>query len=764
MKTTYFSKTSFGKMNLVVGLENIFKHLRHMKGMKRRGMPVAILFVLLTMTVAVSADDFIDETNKAFMCLDNRVGETTLSLEEAVFAGLAKVPSTKVNSTITSQKSATESCWPSTGCTVKSTAQVALAKKANGENVSSITTWLGSRAGSTDDLTWYLQIIVDNNGPASCLINYNDADHSVSINENMRLSGSPGSCLEFAKNNNWLRIKSTCLDEGFSVQCDSAFKTNLLYEKAGSGATFVSPDTHGAAAGAWTVEQIKAKCFKENGECNYEGSLWATTALYADGKDIAEYAPYLRAFASENEEYFPSAFLIALLQGRSEHYSKIAENQRVRPEGSYWEAPNSAYNKFYDTALAMLAYGGAKSSEVQNARSIEYLFDIQDANGCWNGGNIRDTAFIIYSAKWLRTSVCGSTSLGFCTTEGQCTGAGGYWYNSTCHAQPEGVICGDGVKNSTEICDCGSDGICTNDELGGKSCTTEGYDGGNLTCANDCTRFSFSQCIGDGPPPITNNTNGTGPYNPEGLTDCELEGLFCVPSRSSCLGAGGNFFPQETHSCANFLEYCCTVDVAQETCSALGGRVCAYNEVCTGSVKQGSDGVCCMDTCEITSGATCTSDSDCAAGNICLSGGCVNSGGGDSCLSDDDCLSGEVCESGSCVISEGPNWKLLIVLLGILILLVVLGIIFRNKIRVALFKLRGKAKTSKVPPSSGFSSMRPMERRLPPSFGMQPHRPPQPSQVRPVQTTAPKQPEKPTKGDKSKDEDDVFKKLREMGK
>jgi hypothetical protein len=52
-------------------------------------------------------------------------------------------------------------------------------------------------------------------------------------------------------------------------------------------------------------------------------------------------------------------------------------------------------------------------------------------------------------------------------------------------------VCGDGVIQADEVCD-GSD-------LGGRSCSTEGYENGTLRCRSDC-RFEHSQCnrCGDG--------------------------------------------------------------------------------------------------------------------------------------------------------------------------------------------------------------------------------------------------------------------------
>ncbi len=50
------------------------------------------------------------------------------------------------------------------------------------------------------------------------------------------------------------------------------------------------------------------------------------------------------------------------------------------------------------------------------------------------------------------------------------------------------MSCGDGMKNGNELCD-GMD-------LGGKTCQTEGFDGGPLSCKPDCT-LDTSGCTSD---------------------------------------------------------------------------------------------------------------------------------------------------------------------------------------------------------------------------------------------------------------------------
>ncbi len=780
----------------------------------------ALALLCVGFVIAGSADHVTD-INQAFTCLDNRVETSSLSLEDAVFAAMAKTPNPKINDTINQLKSGSEFCWPNSGCTVRTTAQVALAKIRMGENIGNITAWLKSRSGVTQQMTWYLQIIIDDNQPASCKINYDDSDKSVIIDEDMKLSGSPGNCLSITPSGYWMRIGNNCLDKTFSVQCDKGFKTNLLYEKETGGAIYISPQTHGAGAGSWTTERITAKCFQDGSSCNYEGSLWAAAALYANDEDIGEYAPYLRALAADNERYFPSAFLIAIYQGGEEHYAKIIGSQRIRPEGAYWQMTSTPYNKFYDTALAMLALGGADSPEIDNARTLNYLFINQDESGCWNGGSIRDTAFIIYAAHWPRSQgFCGDGACGTGETSQNCPGDciicgdgvanGGEACDGTdlkdetciskgfsggdlaCYANctlnvedcsgSVNQVCGDGMVTGSEVCDCGPDGVCTSPiELNNTECDSSdiGYAGGTLGCMPGCLTFNVSLCYSSGGPlppgpenETTNQTNqsGGGPYNPGLLTDCELSGLYCVPSMWACQDVGGSYYPQSTHVCNSHLEYCCTAQVTEVTCTSLSGTVCPWDAPCTTATVESKDGPCCVvGTCE-ESNVGCASNDDCPAGRICNSVGMCVIESSSECNDDDDCGSGRECSAGRCVTASGGGsslWIWIVVLL-VLIVIVVLGIVYRDKLRVWWFQMRGKAKSSKVGqggPPPGAS----MSRRPPPRFGMPGAMRPvmgggpmmRPGMVRPA--ASPPAGAEP-KSAKDKEAEETLKKLREMSK
>jgi hypothetical protein len=910
--------------------------------MKKRVFGVIFLVsVILVMGFVVSQTE--EEINDAMLCLDEKVaGASSLSLQEAVFSSLAKVPGTKAIDTINSQKSASNECWPKSGCKVKDTAQVVLAKNSLGEDTSGAVEWLLSKKGSATGLTWFLQITPDNNGVAECVVGYDTFTGTINIDEDLKLSGSAGSCFTITSSGYWLEIKGNCIDKVFEISClDQDFKTNLLYQKVGEGTIFVSSSTNSAAAKGITNEEINAKCFKDGGDCDYEASLWATTALY-----------YLRALSpGENQKYFPSSFLRFILPGGAgdEHYEKIIQLQEPLIYGGLWKITNTPYNKYYDSALAIVSLGGADAPEV-SGYTIPQLFELQDSSGCWNNNNIRDSAFLIYASGWQRVGdgaglICDSEHLESCLTENSCSAVGGFWYNNVCNKNQEGAVCdpqnlnlcvtpgtcldaggywysnlcheesnigerdikffvkksdGNGIAEASvkgregssngpvafeeatdsegftlevvvgiegqyyfviskegypsvtkaekiptfdqnlqdplvytfelvgsengatecnsdnlnlcldetncisfggywydDICNkeeaqCDSnhlslcldeggctgssgywyDGLCHKEEKGAfapenSSCylgdwynetggviNTIGEEGychlsdlddwpsgccpSGYECNYDLGNESGSICVkksGTG-----GVGGGKGSYDPSGSTICETSGYYCVSDAYSCIAVADGS-PLQDYDCNSYAQICCTSPEPEENCAEKGGSICAFDEDCTGSRAEASDGACCLDTC------------------IPLSFG--ENGDEDGKIPSEEDTS-----------EEGSNLWIWVIVFVILILLVILGIVYKDKLRVWWFKMRGKAKTSKVKPGPpGFS---PIARKESPRFGAvgMSHRPgltlaprrPVPSRpvMRPATKKPPEKPARKAKSPKEKEMDETLKKLKKM--
>ena len=104
-----------------------------------------------------------NNVEKAYQCLENLIDDKDqddISLQEAVFSNLALGSNSKLKSVIDAEKG--NNCWPSSSCTIKDTAQVLLAFERTKKNTDDIETWLLDQAGVASELTWFLQIDIEN--------------------------------------------------------------------------------------------------------------------------------------------------------------------------------------------------------------------------------------------------------------------------------------------------------------------------------------------------------------------------------------------------------------------------------------------------------------------------------------------------------------------------------------------------------------------------------------------------------------------------
>jgi len=429
------------------------------------------------------------------------------------------------------------------------------------------------------------------------------------------------------------------------------------------------------------------------------------------GNQGEDFTPYLRVVADENRKYFPSAFLMHIL-GDEEYILDII----AKRDFGHWEIPGSTYGEYYDTSLAMLALGsgrgGADAPELSD--TLTYLFGSSSgrtSEGCW--GSIRDSAFIIYAAGWRVGGGGGGDEPGGGPTPippetGEANSCvEGFWFDE------------NESRHDTKV----EKGYC---QLESSGCCVDGY-----RC-DDSGEANESICVREG-------GGGTTP----GVTDCKAAQYFCVSNRLACQENLGNTLSVNDYSCANPWEVCCSVpEPESESCFILGGDICDVDERCSIDEVSASDGLCCQGTCgERGDGGD-------------------NGGDEDECSLNSDCPDGKVCDGGSCVAEEEGSSLVLIIVLVVLIIFVILGIIYRNKLRVWWFKMRGKAKSSKIgprgPPGAGLRT-RPsgFVRRGPPAFGARGimRRPLGSPAVRPAAKSA-----------KDKEMDETLRKLKEMSK
>ncbi len=577
---------------------------------------VLIILLILNLSFVIAVGNETDD--KAYDCLKEKVEDecSSLSPEARIFSLLA-IGECK-DEVLDDSNYETD---------IKSTAQAILALDKVGVDTTTAEAWLLSQNTTTSGIDWFLQI--ESTEATECTIT-NGGLHKVTIGENKKISSNAGACLILYGGDYWLKISSSptlnCYTKEFEISCDKSFLTTLWYKKTTSDVIHVSANTHTASAGGTTTEKVNSLCFGT--PCDYEASLWAALVLNFKGYDVSSFLPYLDTMKKENSQYIPESFLYSLTNQNNFRGDLLSKQSQI---GGFWDVPGGE-GKYYDTALALLPFQNEELTEKTN--TINWLKEKQGTDGCWDGGNIRNTAFILYSI----------------------------W--------PRGII---GEED-------------------------------------------------------------------EGI-DCEGAEYHCM-SRMTCLDAEGDVLGD--YSGCFGTDICCSKEKALEACSEQGGEVCGSGKECSTSTVEASDtSECCLGSCQ-----TPSEKSEC---ELYGDGDCRTS-----CYGNEEeaeayeCPSGKVCCVEKAVSEEKSYWWIWV--LSGLIVLVVIGIIFKDKLRPYWFKIKSKFRKSKPGPRSGF----------PPPPGIPPQR------VRPRRILPPaaqRQPRRrPITKKPRKEMEDVLKKLKEMGK
>jgi hypothetical protein len=410
-----------------------------------------LLFLILNLSL-ILAEGNETKINKAYSCLEGKVeGEcSSLTMEQQIFSLLAIGEC--------EDEILDDSNYMSN---TKLTAQAILALDRVNTDTDGAEEWLYSQNATPDNMDWLLQI--ESTEETTCTISYEGSSFpDIVVREDKTISNDAGACLTRYGGDYWLRISHSCSNYQFEISCDKSFSTNLLYKKTqgtGSDIIYVSGNTSTTSPGGTTTEHVNSLCFTQGTSCNYEASLWATYVLGLKGYDISSYMPYLITMRdeTENQQYLPSSFLFYLTGDF---------------RGELLSIPLPVSNdKYYDTALAFLNFQSETLEEKTNA--INWLLDIaQGTDGCWNGGNIRDTAFILYSL-WPRTlGIAGGGDEGidcenagyFCVSPMTCSEAGGNELGEYDCFSVLDICCNKQILESCEEKGgeiCGSDETCS---------------------------------------------------------------------------------------------------------------------------------------------------------------------------------------------------------------------------------------------------------------------------------------------------------------
>ncbi|RMD46105.1 hypothetical protein D6829_00345 [Candidatus Pacearchaeota archaeon] len=231
------------------------------------------------------------------------------------------------------------------------------------------------------------------------------------------------------------------------------------------------------------------------------------------------------------------------------------------------------------------------------------------------------------------------------------------------------------------------------------------------------------------------------------IVDCKEAGFFCVP-KADCEGTD----VLRNYYCGYSSYFSCCKKKVEKTCSQKKGKICPLGKKCSGEEVETTDTTkCCLSSCvekteeksECESkGSSYSCKTSCSSSERKVSYACDE---GDVCCKK---TSGPVKPNNGGKSSTG-----IIIVLVILIGLVVLGIIYREKLKMWIMK----RKYEKSKGQSGPAGFRP---GAPPREG--PPRPPRPPRP-PMPPTRSPLPPRPIPG-KDKEMSDTFRKLREMSR
>jgi len=373
---------------------------------------------------------------------------------------------------------------------IQDTALAILALRHAGKDTTPSQEWLLKQTQTPTDLIWYMQ--EDSNEAVECNIGYKSQDFTINIGEDKKIDIDAGSCLKKSNLDFWLQINKNCYEEEFQIECNKDFIANLLYKNSASDTIYVLDQTASSPAFGPSIDlSVKSKCFGET-SCEYEDTLWATLALLATDHDVQEFIPYIIAASETNTRYLPEAF-IYILTGYEDYAGDLISKQKL---GNYWEPTPTAYNKYYDTALALISLEQSTSEQVTKAK--DWLFFSQSSNGCWDN-NIRETAIVL----WVLSQKEGKTPTDSNETNGtsiaddsvaRCTDADYFCVSSSAECSASEDVSDNYFCPSLSSKCCMTENLETCSGLNGQECASSEVCTGNSKKASDTNDCCIGAC------------------------------------------------------------------------------------------------------------------------------------------------------------------------------------------------------------------------------------------------------------------------------
>jgi len=481
--------------------------------MKKEGIFILVILLLIFPIIsAQNTTETSEKIEKGFECLESKAEDCSSLTNQEIALTILATPDNILDDCISELESRKSSDnWGN----IRDTALAILSLQHAGKSTKNSEEWILNRSRTPTELIWYLE--QDSEGETQCHIGYDSSDYLITIRENKKIDKNAGPCLTRAQSNFWLQIASECYGKEFTLECEKDFIGTLLYKNKNSPTIYVLEGTKSAQAYGSVKLKVNSKCFGES-SCDYEATLWATLSLLKTGHNIEEFIPYIIAMSETNKKYLPDSF-IYMITNYEGYATKLISAQKL---GNYWEAENSAYNKYYDTSLTLLSLGSSSSEQIQNAKN--WLFFAQDSKGCWQN-SIRETAIVL----WALSGRSGKTPSGDQVT--YCSQAGYFCVPSSECPTDQDVGASYFCPVQSETC-CMTENLKICSEYGGEVCGSNEVCTGNERKSSDTDKCCTGECV-------------------ERITETECESMFYV-CKDSCSES-----QEEVDFSCNYGQVCC---------------------------------------------------------------------------------------------------------------------------------------------------------------------------------------------------------------
>jgi hypothetical protein len=499
-----------------------------------------ILFSFITIFLIFFSSSLVSATisEDGYDCLNDKINDKTcqeLSLDELIFSVLATGNCKDILVGLSQNKSEGECFGEGDLCSVKQTAQAALALKETGYNIRPYINWLFSQKQHESLLDWFIKIKAEKG--TNCTIKDSNGEFNFKTMDYDKIESSENhDCFSIDDSKYWISLKKSCSEEEFSVECDNDFSLSFMFETASTWNILDNTGTF--SSGENYTGQIDSYCFKESqrrNNCNYESTLWTSLLLSVEGEVFSDYLPYLTGMKAGERKYLPDSFLY-YMTGNWEYYTSILTMQDERR--GFWRESGDEY---YDTSVALLPFPNNNNLTAKD-NATQWLEDVQGDDGCWDRENIKNTAFLLFSIwpQILDTPQNGNKT--YCQDQGYYCMPG-----STC-SSVEGEIINDSLCSGLDVCCTKPRPVPTCEESGGVFCPQDkvcsksvlrdisDYDSDKICCTGNCINESEKK-ESEPDEPTTSECEDFGGICREGdcLDNEELDSDYsCLSSSKQC--------------------------------------------------------------------------------------------------------------------------------------------------------------------------------------------------------------------------------------